>query len=139
MYPSYYANAIAIWRLVYRANQSGMSILDRELVNIDTRNAINTVLNWLIAEPNTGGIPGILNMNLYATRAGDEPASPAGEGELNPAGTHKAPAGESNLLLWGLGGLGFLGLIAALVFRGKKTPAVAGLGGPEKIVTLNLL
>ncbi len=136
VYPSYYANAIAIWRLVYRAGQSNTAVLNRELVDADTRAAINTVLNWLIAEPNAGGIPGILNMNLSATRAGDEPASPAGEGELNPDGTPKAPAGESNLLLWVLGGLG---LISALIFGRKKTPAVAGLGGPEKIVTLNLL
>lgn len=140
VYPSYYANAIAIWRLVYRANQSGMSPVGRELVNVDTRNAINTVLNWLIAEPTSGGIPGILNMNLYATRAGDEPVPGSAEGsELNPDGTPKTPAGESNLLLWVLGGLGFLGLIAALLFRGKKSTGTAGLEGADKIVTLNLL
>lgn len=140
VYPSYYANAIAIWRLVYRANQSGMSPVGRELVNIDTRNAINTVLNWLIAEPTSGGIPGILNMNLYATKTGDEPIEPGAEGsELNPDGTPKTPAGESNLLMWVLGGLGFLGLIAALLFRGKKSTGTAGLEGADKIVTLNLL
>lgn len=140
VYPSYYANAIAIWRLVYRANQSGMSPVGRELVNIDTRNAINSVLNWLIAEPNTGGIPGILNMNLYATRSGDEPVPGAEGSELNPDGTPKTPEGESNLLLWVLGGLGFLGLIGALLFgRKKPAPGTAGLGSTEKIVTLNLL